>query len=161
MRSDESKKEYRFFGIEFRIFFCLISFIFLLVALFSFKNSFGKGIVFFVLCAVTAFLVWSDYSCHRVSLTSNGLVFQKIIWSKLASSRVPIGWDEMEKVTTSSYGFFDLLKSTRIEGKNNSSIRVFSFMDDYLYFLRDVTREVKFAQIDKLTLDLLEGRAEL
>ena len=96
-----------------------------------------------------------------MSLTSNGLVFQKIIWSKLASTRASIGWNEVEKVTTSSYGFFDLLKSTRIEGKNKSSIRVFSFMDDYLHFLKDVTREAKSAQIDKLTLDLLEGRADL
>ncbi len=62
---------------------------------------------------------------------------------------------------TDTYGFFNILKSTKIEGKNKESFTVFSFMEDYLHFLRDVSREAKYARIDKLTLDLLAGRAEV
>jgi hypothetical protein len=161
MKSEEFKREYRFFGIEFRIFFSLISFIFLLVALVSFKNSFGKGILFLVLCAVTAFLVWLDYSYHLVSLSSSKLIFQKIWWRKLAPLEVYVEWNEVQRVTTNTYGFFNFLKSTKIEGKNKEPITVFSFMEDYLHFLKDVTREAKPAQINKLTLDLLAGRADV
>jgi len=161
MKSEEFKKEYRFFGIEFRIFFSLISFILLLVAVVSFKNSFGKAILFLALCAFTVFLIWLDYFCHLVSLTSSELIFQKIVWRKLASWKIRIRWNETEKVTTSTYGFFNLLKSTKIEGKNKESFMVFSFMEDYLHFLKDVTREAKSAQINKLTLDLLGGRADV
>jgi hypothetical protein len=161
MKLEESQKEYRFFGIEFRIFFSLISFIFLLVAAVGFKNSLGRGIGFLALCAFTAFVIWLDYFYHLVRLTSSELFFQKIVWRKLASWKIRIGWNEIKKVTTSTYGFFDILKSTKIEGKNNEFFVVFSFMEDYLHFLKDVTREAKSARIDKLTLDLLAGRADL
>ena len=161
MKSEEGRKEYRFLGVEVRIFFSLISFVFLLIGFFSFKNSLGRGILFLVLCIVVAFLVRLDYAYHWVSLTSNELVFQKILWRKLTSRKVHIDWNEVEKVTTSTYGFFSLLKSTKIEGKNKESIKVFSFMEDYLHFLKDLTREAKSAQIDKLTLDLLTGRADV
>jgi hypothetical protein len=161
MKSEEDRKEYRFFGIEFRIFFSLVSFIFLLIGFFSFKNSLGKGILFSVLCIVVAFLVRLDYAHHWVSSTSSQLVFQEILWRKFSFSKVFINLSEVDKVTTSTYGFFSLLKSTKIEGKNKESIKVFSFMEDYLHFLKDLTREAKSAQIDKLTLDLLAGRADV
>ena len=161
MASQESKKRLGFFGIEFRIVFCLVAFMFLLIAWSSFKSSLWVSILFFIMFIFSISLIWLDYSCHGVSLTSNGLVFKKISWRKLASWEVYINWNEVEKVTTSAYGFFNLLKSTEIEGKKGESFIVFSFMEDYLHFLKDVTRETKSAQINKLTLDLLEGRADV
>jgi hypothetical protein len=106
-------------------------------------------------------LIWLDYSYHWVSLTSSGLVFKKILWRKLTSCEVHLSWNEVEKVTTSTYGLFSLLKSTKIVGKKGEFFIVFSFMEDYLHFLKDLTREAKSAQINKLTLDLLEGRADV
>ena len=64
-------------------------------------------------------------------------------------------------MSTNTYGFFNLLKSTKVEGKNKKSFVVFSFMEDYLHFLKDIAREAKSAQIDKLTLDLLAGRTDV
>ncbi|MCJ7577812.1 MAG: hypothetical protein MUO91_05125, partial [candidate division Zixibacteria bacterium] len=119
------------------------------------------SILFFIMFIFSVLLIWLDYSYHWVSLTSNGLVFQKIIWRKLAFSKVFINWNEVEKVTTSAYGFFNLLKSTKIDGKKDESFMVFSFMEDHLHFLKDVTREAESAQINKLTLDLLAGRADV
>ncbi|KPL01900.1 MAG: hypothetical protein AMJ73_09555 [candidate division Zixibacteria bacterium SM1_73] len=54
----------------------------------------------------------------------------------------------------------NLFKLTKIKGKNRKSFTVFSFMEDYLHFLKDVTREAQSAQIDKLTLDLSAGKAD-
>jgi hypothetical protein len=159
--SQESKKRLRFFGIEFRIVFCLVAFVFLLIAWSSCKSSLWVSMLFFIMFVFSIFLICLDYSYHWVSLTSNGLVFQKIIWRKLTFSKVFINWNEVEKVTTSTYGFFNLLKSTKIESKKGESFIVFSFMEDYLHFLKDVTREAKSAQINKLTLDLLAGRADV
>lgn len=113
------------------------------------------------LCTIVAFLIWLDYSYHWVSLTSSELVFKKIIWRKLALGEVYIGLNEVESVSTSTSGIFNLLKSTKIEGKNKESFMIFSFMEDYLHFLQDLSREAKSAQIDKLTLDLLAGRADV
>lgn len=64
-------------------------------------------------------------------------------------------------MTTSTYGFLNLLKATKIEGKNKESFMVFSLMEDDLHFLKDITREAKSAQIDKPTLDLLAGRVDV
>ena len=159
--SQESKKRLRFFGIEFRIVFCFVAFVFVLIAWSSFKSSLWMSILFFIMFIFSIFLIWLDYSCHGVSLTSNGLVFKKILWRKLASCEVYINWNEVEQVTTRAYGFLNLLKSTQIEGKNKKSFMVFSCMEDYLHFLQDVVREAKSSQIDKLTLDLLAGRADV
>jgi hypothetical protein len=161
MASQESKKRLRFFGIEFRIVFCLVAFVFVLIAWSSFKSSLWVSILFFIMFIFSIFLIWLDYSYHWVSLSSNGLVFKKIIWRKLAFSKVFINWNEVEKVTTSTYGFFNPLKSTKIESKKGEFFMVFSFMEDYLPFLKDLTREAKSARINKLTLDLLEGRADV
>ena len=132
-----------------------------LVAWSSFNSAPWLSILFFIVFVFSVFLIWFDYSCHFVSLTSDGLIFQKIFWRKLALWKVYIGWNEVEKVSTKAYGFFNLLKSTRIEGGNRKSFTVFSFMEDYLHFLKDVAREAKSAQINKLTMDLLAGRAEV
>jgi hypothetical protein len=91
---------------------------------------------------------------------NNKLVFQKILWRKLASWKVYITWNEVEKVTTSTCGFFKLLKSTKVEGKIKEFFTVFSFIKDYLHFLKDISRKAESAQINKLILDLIAGRAE-
>ncbi|MCK4384898.1 MAG: hypothetical protein KAW52_01415 [candidate division Zixibacteria bacterium] len=159
--TQERKKSLRFFGIEFRIVFCLVALVFALIAWSTFKGSLGVSILFFIVFVFLALLIWLDYSYHLVSLTSGGLVFQKIMWRKIALRKLCIHWDEVEKVITSTYGFFNLFKSTKIEGKKEESFTVFSFMEDYLHFLKDVCREAKSAQIDKLTLDLLAGQADV
>lgn len=133
----------------------------LLIAGSSFKSSLGMSILFFVMFLISLLLICVDYFFNLVSLTSSGVVFQKILWKKLTTWSVCIGWNEVEKVATSTYGFFNLLKSTQIEGKNKESIRVFSFMEDYLHFLKEVSQQAKSAHIDKLTLDLLAGRADV
>lgn len=70
-----------------------------------------------------------------------------------------LSWQSIQKITTQEYGIFDLLKTTYIisEGKK---IRVFSFMEDYYHFLKDIHNQSKNAQIDKLTSDLLTGQAD-
>jgi len=161
MASQEDKKCLRFFGIEFRIVFCLVAFVFVLIAWSSLKSSLGASIFFFIMFVFSVLLIWLDYSYHVISLTSTELTFKKIIWKRFGVLSVSFAWHEVKKVTTSTYGFFNLLKSTKVEGKNKDSFVVFSFMEDYLHFLKDITREARSAQIDKLTLDLLAGRADV
>lgn len=67
----------------------------------------------------------------------------------------------MEKITTTPWGPFGIIKSTRIESRGRKPITVYSFMEDYLHFLKDLTNEAKSAQVDKLTLDLPAGRADV
>ncbi len=161
MASEENKKCLKFFGIEFRIVFCLVAFVFALIAWSSFKSSPWTSILFFIMFVFSVLLIRLDYSYHVISLTSTELTFKKIIWKKFGTLSVSFAWDEVEKVTTSTYGFFNLLKSTKVEGRNKESFTVFSFMEDYLHFLKDIAREAKSAQIDKLTLDLLAGRTDV
>ena len=161
MASQESKTRFRFFGIEFRIVFCLVALVFALGAWSNFKSSLWLSILFFFTFILSVLLIWLDYSYHVISLTSEGLTFRKIIWKRFGTLSISFAWNEVEKVTTSTYGFLDLLKSTKIEGKDKEYFTVFSFMEDYLHFLRDVTRQAKFAQVDKLTSDLLAGRADV
>jgi hypothetical protein len=161
MASQESKEHLRCFGIEFRIVFCLVASIFALGAWSNFKSSLWLSILFFFTFVLSVLLIWLDYSYHVISLTSEGLTFRRIIWKRFGTLSVSFAWNEVEKVSTSTYGFLDLLKSTKIEGKNKEYFTVFSFMEDYLYFLRDVSREAKSAHIDKLTSDLLAGRADV
>ena len=161
MASQKSRKRLRFFGIEFRIVFCLVAFVFLLIAWSSFKSSFWMSILFFIMFVFSVLLIWLDYSYHVISLTSKELTFKKIILKRFGTLSVSFAWNEVKKVTTSTYGFFSLFKSTKIESKNKESFVVFSFMEDYLHFLKDIAREAKSAQIDKLTSDLLAGRADV
>jgi hypothetical protein len=157
MGSQESKKRLRCSGIEFRIVFCLAAFVLVLAAGAIFKSSLGMSILF----VFSAFVIRLDYSYNLICLTTSGLVFQKILWRKLASWKVYITWNEVEKVTTSTCGFFKLLKSTKVEGKIKEFFTVFSFIKDYLHFLKDISRKAESAQINKLTLDLIAGRSEV
>lgn len=72
-----------------------------------------------------------------------------------------MSWDEVKQVTTRSYGFLNLLKSTEIESKNKVSITLFPLMEEYLHFLKDITSQTKSAQIEKLTSDLIIGRDDV
>ena len=67
----------------------------------------------------------------------------------------------MKKITTAPWGPFDFMKSTKIESRGQKPIKVYSFMEDYLRFLKDLANEAKSAQVDKMTLDLPAGRADV
>lgn len=70
-----------------------------------------------------------------------------------------LSWQSIQKITTQEYGIFDLLKVTNISSEEKE-IRVFSFMEDYYHFLKDLYNQAKNAQIDKLTNNLLTGQAD-
>jgi hypothetical protein len=158
---EQNKRNLRFFGTEIRILFCLVGLVLALIAWSGFKSSLEMSIPFFIMFVLSVFLIGLDHSYDVVSLTSSGLVFQRILWRRLALRRVCLVWGEVEEVTTSTYGLFHLFKATKVEGAKNQSFTVFSFMEDYLHFLRDLAREARSAHIDKLTLDLLSGRADV
>jgi len=157
----ENTKRYRFFGIELRMVFWLVAVLFLLAAAVGFRNSICLSMLFLVILIVLVFFIRWDASYHLVIITSDKLVFEKIIWRRLSTSFVYVQWSDVERITTVPYGIFSLLKSTQIQGKGQSPILVYSFMEDYLHFLKDLTSQAKSAQVDKLTLDLLAGRADV
>lgn len=107
------------------------------------------------------FSIRLDSKYHLVIVTPDKLIVENVVWKRLATSFVYIPWSDVEKVTTAPWGFFNLLKSTTIESKRQKPIRVYSFMEDYLHFLRDLVKEAKSAQVDKLTSDLPAGRADV
>ncbi len=161
MALPESTTRYRFFGIEFRIFFFLIALLFILAALAGFRDSIWLSMVFFLISIILVFFIRLDSRYHLIIVTPDKLIVEKMVWKRLATSFVYIPWSDVEKVTTDPWGFLNLLKSTTIESKRQKPIRVYSFMEDYLRFLRDVIRQAKAAQVDKLTSDLPAGRADL
>jgi hypothetical protein len=154
-------KKYRFFGIELRIFFWLLALLFALAGVAGFKSSAWISMIFILIFILLVFFIRFDSSYHLVALTQDKLIFERMVWRRLATSFIFIPWRDMEKITTTPYGLFDLLKSTQIESKGQKPIRVYSFMEDYLHFLKDLTHQAKSAQVDKLTLDLLAGRADV
>lgn len=161
MALPESTTRYRFFGIELRISFFLIALLFILAALAGFRDSIWLSMVFFLISIILVFFIRLDSRYHLIIVTPDKLIVEKMVWKRLATSFVYIPWSDVEKVTTDPWGFLNLLKSTTIESKRQKPIRVYSFMEDYLRFLRDVIRQAKAAQVDKLTSDLPAGRADL
>ncbi|MGB8658108.1 MAG: hypothetical protein WCE90_10055 [Candidatus Zixiibacteriota bacterium] len=161
MSASEYIKRYRFFGIELRILFWLVVLLFVLAAVTGFRSSVLLSMLFLLMCILSVLFVRVDSSYHLVVLTAERLVFEKVIWRRLSTSFVYIPWTEVEKITTTPYGAFSLLKCTQIESKGKHSIKVYSFMEDYLLFLRDLINQAKSAQVDKLTLDLPAGRADV
>jgi hypothetical protein len=113
------------------------------------------------MCILVVFFIRLDSTYHLVIITPGKLIVEKVVWKRLATSFMHIPWTDVEKVTTSPWGPFSIIKSTRIESKGRRPFRVFSFMEDYLHFLRDLTNQAKSAQVDKLTTDLPAGRADL
>ena len=154
-------KRYRFFGIELRIFFSLVALLFILVAVAGFRNSIWLSMLFFLIFILLVFFIRLDSSYHLIIITPVKLIFEKMIWRRFATSFVYISWSEVEKITTTPWGPFDIMKYTKIESKRNKPIKVYSFMEDYLHFLKDLINEAKWAKVDKLTLDLPAGRADV
>jgi len=157
----ENAKRYRFFGIELRIFFSLVALLFILAAVAGFRNSIWLSMLFFLIFILLVFFIRLDSSYHLIIITPAKLIFQRMVWKRLATSFVYIPWNDVEKITTTPRGPFEILKSTKIESKGNKPIKVYSFMEDYLHFLKDLTDKAKSAQVDKLTQDLPAGRADL
>jgi len=154
-------KRYRFFGIELRIFFWLVALLFALAGVSGFRSSVWLSMLSLLIFILLVFFIRFDSSYHLIALAPDTLIFERMVWRKLATSFVFIPWGDIEKVTTTPYGLFNLLKSTVIESRGQKPIKVYSFMEDYLHFLKDLTYQAKSAQVDKLTLDLLAGRADV
>ncbi len=161
MNLPENAKRYRFFGIELRIFFSLVALIFILAAVAGFRDSIWLSMLFMLIFILLIFFIRLDFSYHLVILTPSKLIFERMIWGRFATSFVYIAWNDVKKITTTPWGPFDFMKSTRIESRGQKPIKVYSFMEDYLHFLKDLTNEAKSAQVDKLTLDLPAGRADV
>jgi hypothetical protein len=157
MELPEDKIIYRYFGIELRIVFYLASFIFLLLSIFSFKSSLTFSFFFFLVFILTALLTYLDYTRHLLILDREGMSFRRFLTRKSESDH--LYWKNIRQISTREYGIFKIFKVTRIisEGKE---IRVFSFMEDYPHFLKEICGKSKNAEIDKLTRDLLGGQAD-
>ena len=146
---------YRYYGTELRLVFYLAGLFFLLLSIFSFKSSFNLSLVSFVVFLLISLLTYLDYKRHLLILDQERLNLNTLFKSKVKSS----SWNSIQKITTREYGIFDLLKVTRINS-DGKELRVFSFMEDYYHFLKDLHNQAKNAEIDKLTNDLLTGQAD-
>ncbi|MFH1337162.1 MAG: hypothetical protein ABII96_11655 [Candidatus Zixiibacteriota bacterium] len=161
MNQVEEAKRYKFFGTELRIFFWLVSALFFLAAVFGFKNSIWFSMFFLLLLILLVLFIRWDSAYHLVIITPEKLVFERVIWQRLTTSFTYIPWGEVEKVTTIPGGPFNLLKVTQIESRGHAPIKVYSFMEDYLHFLKDLTRQADPSRVDKLTADITTGRADV
>ena len=161
MSPAEIINRYRFFGIEIRIFFWLVALLFLLMTVVDFGRSIWLSMLFLLILILLVFFVRLDWKYHMVIVTPEKLIYENVIWKRLSTSFVYIPWEDVEKVTTTGWGPFGLWKMTSIDSKRHKPIRVYSFMEDYLLFLRDLVKEAKSAQVDKLTSDLPAGRADV
>lgn len=157
----EETRRYRFFGIELRIFFSLAALLFLLAAVAGFRDSVLLTVLFFFIFMLVVFFIRLDSAYHLIIITPDKLVFERMVWRRLATSFVYVPWNDVQKITTTPWGPFDIMKSTRIESRGQKPIRVFSFMEDYLRFLKDLIKQAKSAEVDKLTSDLPAGKADL
>jgi hypothetical protein len=156
-----NSRQYRYFGIELRIFFSLVALFLILAALLGFKDSILLSMLFFLVFILLVFFIRLDSKYHLVIVTPDKLIYENVIWKRFSTSFVYVPWSEVEKVSTTGWGLFNLWKSTTIESKRQKPIKVYSFMEDYLHFLRDLVKETQSAQVDKLTSDLPAGRADL
>jgi hypothetical protein len=157
----EDTRRYKFFGTELGIFFWLVAVLFFLAAVFGFNNSIWLSMFFLLLLILLVLFIRWDSAYHLVIITPEKLVFEKVVWRRLSTSFIYVPWGDVEKVTTATCGPFDLLKQTQIESKGHLPIKVYSFLEDYLHFLKDLTRHVESSAVDKLTMDLITGRADV
>lgn len=155
MEITEDTIAYRYYGTELRMVFYLAGLFFLLLSIFSFKSSFSLSLVSFVVFLLITLITYLDYKRHLLILDREELSLNTLFKSKLKS----LSWKSIQNITTQEYGIFDLLKITRISSEKKE-LRVFSFMEDYYHFLKDICNQSKNAQIDKLTSDLLTGQAD-
>jgi hypothetical protein len=157
----EEAKRYKFFGTELRIFFWLWAVLFFLAAVFGFKSSIWLSMFFLLLLILLVLFIRWDSAYHLVIITPEKLVLERVVWKRLTTSFTYIPWGEVEKVTTTPGGPFNLLKVTQIESRGHAPVKVYSFMEDYLHFLKDLTRQANPSRVDKLTTDITTGRADV
>ncbi|MCJ7457963.1 MAG: hypothetical protein MUP17_03100 [candidate division Zixibacteria bacterium] len=155
MEITEDTIVYRYYGTELRMVFYLAGLFFLLLSIFSFKSPFSLSLVSFVVFLLITLLTYLDYKRHLLILDREELSLNTLFRSKLKS----LSWKSIQNITTQEYGIFDLLKITRISSEKKE-LRVFSFMEDYYHFLKDIHNQSKNSRIDKLTNDLLTGQAD-
>jgi hypothetical protein len=161
MSKEEKLLKYRYWGIEIRIFYIFVAILFFLIFLINLKTLPSGSIIFFIISLILALAIFLDYRNHFLFTDPKGLSFKKILLFQITTQTKALLWEEIRFITTTEYGIFHLLKRTIITSQKGDSIKIFSFMDDYLHFLKEVTSKSQFAEIDKLTTDLLAGRAEL
>lgn len=159
MKMIQNEKVYHFFGIELRIVFYFTAFFFLLLAIISSKSFFALGLFFFLVFFLTFLLNYLDSTCHKLTINEDHLSLKRIL-IKNNSEDNRMCWSDINVISTREYGFFNLLKTTQINSVSKKKIRVFSFMEDYSHFLKDINERAKNAEIDKLTQDLLSGKAD-
>jgi hypothetical protein len=157
----EDVRRYRFFGNELVLFFWLVAVLFLLAAVFGFRNSVWLSMFFLLLLILMVLFIRWDSAYHMIIITPEKLVFQKVIWKRLTTAFNYIPWGDVEEVTTTPGGPFNLLKVTRIESRGHAPVNVYSFMEDYLHFLKDLVRHTDPSRVDKLTTDITTGRADV
>ena len=139
----EDKIVYRYFGIELRIVFYLTAFIFLLLSIFSLKSSFLFSLFSFLVFILIALITYLDYTRHLLILDRDGISFNQLLTKK--SEGAHLYWINIQQIATLEYGIFKLLKTTRIISEGKVKIRVFSFMEDYPHFLKDLCEKSKSA----------------
>ena len=155
MAITEETVVYRYFGTELRMVFYLAALFFLLLSILRFKTSFTLSLVSFLISTLMALLTYVDFKRHILVLDREGVSLNKLFRSGVRN----LSWSAILKITTQEFGFFSVLKVTRI-GSQGQEFRVFSFMEDYYHFLKDICSRSGNAQIDKLTSDLLTGQAD-
>lgn len=161
MTVEESIAQYRYWGLEIRIVFVLIAIVFFLLAIFNFFHNPVRGLIYLGITIVVVLAIRLDYNHHLISMDEKSITFKKIKWTKMGTKTLTFGWSDVDYIATQRFGFFDLWKKTEIVSKQGPTISAFSFMEDYFHFLNDIVRWGKNANIDKLTQDLIAGRAEL
>jgi hypothetical protein len=155
---EENAAIYRYWGIEIRIVFVLIALIFFLLAIFNFFHNSTRGLIFLIITIFVVLGIRLDYNFHFLSLDDKGITMKKFRWGKGRS--LNLDWKDVKKITTKRQGFFDLWNKTRLTSIEGKTISASSFMEDYFHFLRDIVRLAQYAEIDKLTRDLIAGRAD-
>jgi hypothetical protein len=155
METTEDTIVYRYFGTELRMVFYLAGFFFLLLSILGFKTSFTLSLISFLIFVLITFLTYLDYKRHLLILDREELSLNTLFKSKVKN----LYWNSIQNITTREYGILELLKVTRISSEGRE-LRVFSFMEDYYHFLKDLHNQSKNAEIDKLTNDLLTGQAD-
>ena len=161
MNQAEDIRRYKFFGTELVLFFWLVAVLSLLAAVFGYKNSVWFSMFFLLLLILTVLFIRWDSAHHLIILTPEKLVFERVVWKRLTTSFTYIPWENVEKVITTPGGPFNLLKVTQIESRGHAPVKVYSFMEDYLHFLKDLTRQADPSRVDKLTKDIVTGRADV
>ena len=136
----------------------LIAIIFFLLAIFSFFHHPQRGLIFLVITIILVLTIRMDYDYHLLSLDEKSITSKKLKWIKVKSQTFE--WKDVKKITTRRQGFFSLWNKTQIMSREGQTISTSSFMEDYFHFLRDIVRLAQNTDIDKLTRDLIAGRAD-